>query len=46
MNQPADANSYLTAVITLYPELPETPMRARALPTRHWRAVLIGTVCR
>jgi hypothetical protein len=28
MNRPADANSYLAAVITLYLELPETPMRA------------------
>jgi hypothetical protein len=28
MSQPDDANSYLTVVITLYLELPETPMRA------------------
>jgi hypothetical protein len=28
MNQPADANCYLAAVITQYLELPETPMRA------------------
>ena len=28
MNQTADANAYLAAVITLFLELPETPMRA------------------
>ncbi len=28
MNQPAGPNSYLAAVITLYLQLPETPMRA------------------
>jgi len=28
MNQPAGSNSYLAAVITLYLQLPETPMRA------------------
>jgi hypothetical protein len=28
MSQPIDSNSYLAALITLYLELPETPMRA------------------
>jgi hypothetical protein len=45
MSQPAGANSYLAAVITLYLDLPETPMRP-SLADRRWRAVLIGTVCR